>query len=423
MDEFLQIADKVNKFHNSLKKYCRFRPETKQIKIVELKILKDNAKRILRSKSLDESVQLVLFQRYKTLSRTINECLELLKEQQLEESNLQDLFEEGKVEEEIGEEEEEEESEPFCEVENFTMAALDLGLALKIIDKFNGDSLELGHFLETVDLLKAYSANVPEANLITFIKTRLVSSAHGAIEGATTIDEAKQLLTTKFAVKLTPMACEAELKQIRQHKQTITEFGKSVEQLAAKLATAHVSTKTFANEAAADAIVQPVAINAFITGLGNPQTAFFVKARNPPTLNRAISDALEVVPVKNEEINWYQSYKAGGSYRHSRGMRPGNGNFNRRGNYRGRGYHHGPENNFNHHSQRGHGRGRGGRGHFRNSYQGPSHGNSTNHRRNGNTQHTCNCVHGGNEQEREPSTRNENPAREEVNVIQELFRE
>lgn len=89
---------------------------------------------------------------------------------------------------------------------------LELGIALKVVEKFSGESLELGHFLEILDLLKAYSAEVPEAEILIFLKTRLVGAAHGAIEGAATLEAAKQALRTKFAVKLTPTACEAELK-------------------------------------------------------------------------------------------------------------------------------------------------------------------------------------------------------------------
>lgn len=118
-------------------------------------------------------------------------------------------------------------------------ARLVLALALKIFDKFNGNSLEVGHFLETIDLLKTYSEGVPEQVLLTFLKTRLVRVAHGAIENAVTVDAAKQALQTKFAMLLTPTACEAELKMARQNKKSITEYGKEVEQLAAKLATAH----------------------------------------------------------------------------------------------------------------------------------------------------------------------------------------
>lgn len=163
----------------------------------------------------------------------------------------------------------------------------------------------------------------------------MVGPAHGSIENVNTKQEAKEALQNKFAVKLTPIACEAELKLASQKQLSITDFGKQVEKLAAQLATAHVSAKTFPNEAAAHAIVQPAAINAFISGISNPQMAFFVRAKNPPTLNRAISDALEVAPNKNNEVHWYQPAT---SWRYQRNGYRGRGfnNSSSRANFRGR---------------------------------------------------------------------------------------
>lgn len=127
------------------------------------------------------------------------------------------------------------------------------------------------------------------------MKTWLIGSVHGTIEGATTVVEAKRKLIDKFSVRLAPTACEADrAKRAIYHKirkNDRTTYRK-----------AYMSSKTFTSEVAADAIVQPVAINAFISGLNNNQIAFFVKARNPPNLNRAISDALEVVPINKEVV-------------------------------------------------------------------------------------------------------------------------
>lgn len=309
---------------------------------------------------------------------------------------------------------------------------LDLGLALKLVAKFEGESLQLGNFLETVDLLKEYSEGVSDGEMIKFLKTRLVGPAHGTIESAATLTEAKKAIIDKFAVKLTPTACEAELKLASQKKLTITEFGKEVEQLAARLASAHVSTKTFPNEAAADAIVQPAAISAFIGGLNNQNTAFFVKARNPMTLNKAISDALEVLPEKREEAHWYQ---AGPSWISGRGRGRG-GNFSRgfRGRYssqnrnNGQNYGNNNNNNNNNHNgnyqQRGTNRGRGGRGHFRgnNNHSNNNNNGNNNNRQGRNTGHSCNCVQG--EQQRPNNARPQNQQQnEEVNTMEELFRE
>ncbi|XP_062713411.1 uncharacterized protein LOC134290317 [Aedes albopictus] len=49
---------------------------------------------------------------------------------------------------------------------------LDLSIALKVVERFEGESLQLEHFIETLDLLKAYSEDVPEATILAFLKTR-----------------------------------------------------------------------------------------------------------------------------------------------------------------------------------------------------------------------------------------------------------
>lgn len=75
------------------------------------------------------------------------------------------------------------------------------------------------------------------------------------------------------------------------------DFGSEIEKLTTKLAAALVPNNTFATEAATFNIVQPIAVQAFIAGLKNPQTAFFLKARNPTTLNKTISDAQRNCPL------------------------------------------------------------------------------------------------------------------------------
>lgn len=62
---------------------------------------------------------------------------------------------------------------------------------------------------------------------------------------------------------------------IKQKKLSLSEYGQQINELAAKLAGAHVSKGTFADKAAADAIVQPIAVKAFMNGLRDPKTHFF----------------------------------------------------------------------------------------------------------------------------------------------------
>lgn len=410
MDRFLSIVDELHQVEISLKKFSKFKPETKKAKTNKLLAFKQECKEILEHKELSEEVRSILITKYKNIRETVHHCIKILKgknpesEEYIEEQEVVEEEESGSVES----------LDSDSEGESSTMATLDLSLALKIVDKFSGDSLELGHFLETVDLLKAYSQGVAEANILVFLKTRLVGPAHGSIEGATTVDRAKQLLTQKFAVQLTPTACEAELKQARQKQKSITEFGKEVEQLAAKLATAYVSNGTFANESAASAIVQPVATSAFTAGLNNSQTAFFVKARNPQNLNRAISDALEVLPTRGEEVNFYGSPRDWRSSRsrgyNARGRVANYQNF--RGTFRGR--YNNPNqnnNNNNYQYQRGNGAGRGRRGQDQrqqNNRDDENPNNNNNRRRNANVAE-------------EPQQAQQQQHREEANVG-EFFR-
>lgn len=95
---------------------------------------------------------------------------------------------------------------------------LDLGIALKLVEKCNGEAEKLTSCFEAVDLLKDYYADVPEADMLNFFKTRLIGPAHGVINGAATLAEAKKLLKDKFAIKFSPQAIESEMVGIKQKK-------------------------------------------------------------------------------------------------------------------------------------------------------------------------------------------------------------
>lgn len=215
---------------------------------------------------------------------------------------------------------------------------------------------------------------------------------------------------------------------LKQSQKSISDFGSEMEKLSAKLAAAHVSMGTFANEAAAVNIVEPIAVQSFIDGLKDPSTKFFLKARNPPTLNKAISDALECQATPNTDTNdnmmalWCSS---SGSGRH--------GNFRARG---GRGYggYRGYQNN------RGRGNGRG-RGHYQNHYQERNFDSSNQsqfynqgrgsrgnrppryNNNNNNRTHAANVAEHAPEQSRprQPANQQTNQPTEEANLI-DLFR-
>lgn len=191
---------------------------------------------------------------------------------------------------------------------NTKSARLDINLALKLVKPFDGANTLLTAYIESVELLLDYAEGVSEKDIIKFLKTTLTGTAHGVIDPANTIKEAYSLLRTRFSVHLTPLAVEKELTALKQGTKSITEFGHEMEKMATKLAAAHVSSGNFTTEFAAHNIVNPIVVRAFIQGLNEANTRFFLQARNPLTLNKAISDALECEPIEDRSTAlWYQA--------------------------------------------------------------------------------------------------------------------
>ena len=219
---------------------------------------------------------------------------------------------------------------------------------------------------------------------------------------------------------------ESEMHCLKQNQKTIADFGSEIEKLSAKLAAAHVSSGTFASEAAAANIVQPIAVEAFIDGLKDPATKFFLRARNPLSLNKAISDALECTPSTSKSTNetalwcgfqWQGQNNTG----RNRGFSRGRGSYGGRGRgnyqtYRGRG---GNFQNF-------HGRGRGSyqqnqQGSGRGSSRGGNYGgNQYQNQRGHNNPHAANIAEQNPPQQQQRHNNQQQPS-EEANLI-DLFR-
>lgn len=238
----------------------------------------------------------------------------------------------------------------FEESDQIMANRLDLGLAIKMVDKFSGAVETLESWISDVMVLRDHENEVPEADFLRFMRSRLIGAAGGSIERENRIEEAYTALRRKFAIRLTPIAVEAELRQVKQKNKSITDFGQEVEKLAAKLAAAHVSKGTFPTEAASYPIVQPIAVSTFINGLKDHNTAFLTLSRNPETLPSAISHALELQNNSvQESVLWAQTGQYSGRGRGPwRGGNRGNNRGNR-GNNRGngRGYGH-RENGYRH---------------------------------------------------------------------------
>lgn len=299
-----------------------------------------------------------------------------------------------------------------------TMAnRLDLGLAVKLVDKFSGSAEQLESWIADVTVLRTHETDVAEGSFLQFMRSRLTGSARGVIDACTTIEAAYTALRQRFAIQLTPIAVEAELKALKQKKQTIADFGAEVEKLATKLAAAHVSQGTFPTEAAANPIVQPIAVNTFINGLSNRNAAFLTLSRNPNSLTSAVSTALEVNEKVDQESAFWAQGNHNANYNYSGGRNKHRGGNNSRHN-RNRGY-------------RGGGRGNGNRGNGNHRHHNDNYRQNDNHHRNDNPRHRgenqrrgAHNAHVAQEvaplqQQQQPQPQ---PRREEAN-LGELFRE
>ena len=153
---------------------------------------------------------------------------------------------------------------------------VDLTLAIRIVEKYDGDAATLENWLNDVDVLHEHDTEVSPANFLSFMKSRLIGAARGTIDSATSLEEAKLALRLRFGVKLTPIAVEAELRSLRQKNKSVVEFAADIEKLSTKLAAAWVAKQPtlFPNEAAAKPVIEPVAVDTFIQGLKDQSVAY-----------------------------------------------------------------------------------------------------------------------------------------------------
>ena len=104
MEKLFLIEGKINQIYTSLKKFSKFKPTTRQAKIVELITLKDEARNSIKNTQLSEEVRVILGEKYRQLCEKVSECLKLLKRNNIDEETLS---EHSTGEEEIEESEEE----------------------------------------------------------------------------------------------------------------------------------------------------------------------------------------------------------------------------------------------------------------------------------------------------------------------------
>lgn len=426
MDRFFIITDIIAKRYVSLKKHASFSANTTKIKVLELINLKEELKVLVTDKRFDSETRKILTIRYGLLREQINECIKLLTGKTLNTTVDSSTEEEDEKEEEEAEEEVLDKlAQEFLNASDSDLSdgeelkmppKLDLNIALKVVKPFDGSAINLQSYIESIELLSDYAEEVPQDEIIKFLKITLTGTARGAFDGITTVDAAVAALQTRFSVKLTPKAVENEMASKRQSNKSITEYGQELEKLSAKLAAAHVSQGTFATEAAAGKIVDMVAVRSFVEGLQNPTTQFLLRARNPTTLNKAISDALECSQDASKSSSDTALWC---SYGHQNRQQNRNNSWRGRGNNRGRGYY---NNRGNSSTNRGRGNSHGsrGRGNY-NQYDRQNHTRNNDNRNNNNRQHSVNAAEQQQQQQQQNSQNQNRNTDEEANLV-ELFR-
>ncbi|EDS43275.1 conserved hypothetical protein [Culex quinquefasciatus] len=202
---------------------------------------------------------------------------------------------------------------------------LDLSLAIRVVGKYDGDAAELENWLNDVTVLRAGQSTVDEAVFVQFMNNRLTGAARVAVT--------------------------AELRGLKQKDKSLVDFGNEIEKVAARLAAAWVSKQQqlFPTEAATRPIVEPIAVEAFINGLKDQSKVLQMRSRNPETLTKALSDALEIhAQPMPEEVMWtYASYSNPGFRGRGRGKKgkfkgnrgfQNNRNFENQNDYNQQGY-------------------------------------------------------------------------------------
>lgn len=406
MEEFFVLVDQITSIHLSLKKFATFTVATKQAKINQIKTIQADLKKIIKHRQIGAEARAFLIKRYRLLGPKFAECFNLLKVAKNSEEN---------TDEETSDEESAEETDfsDIGEEENKMPPKLDLNVALKVVKPFDGSAINLQSYIESIELLKDYAEEVPEGDIVKFLKITLTGTARGVFDGIGTVDDAIAALKTRFSVKLTPKAVENEMVSKQQSNKSISDFGDEISKLASKLAAAHVSQGTFASESAASNLVESVAVRAFVGGLKDPTTQFLLKARNPATLNKAISDALECGPGSskpNETALWFTGNQRG----HSSGRGRGNRGNSRgtRGNYHNNSQQNNGSYNGNYHNNNNNRRGR-------NRYN-----NNNNNGNNGRNRHVANIAQQESATQATPAAQqtNQNQVRQEDANLIDLFR-
>lgn len=272
---------------------------------------------------------------------------------------------------EIGKVQEIEENRENQEIKNRIMAhTFDLRTAtnlLPVMDNTEEVTKRLIDSLEMYDLLVGPSE---KTLLIHFVlKTRLSEAAKVRLKSEYSSiaellkDMRHHLLPQKSDTSLMHRLCTA-----KQGKETLENFGKTIESLFVDLTV----TQAKGNSSAYEILKknnERIAISSFANGLKDSQLSTVIRARNYDSLKDAIRGALDEENPRSESAQIFhargkhsgrRNFHRGNSRQSNRGNSYQNSRGNSRGNFRGnnRGYSRGNSNSYRGNSNRGNSNGR-----------------------------------------------------------------
>lgn len=173
----------------------------------------------------------------------------------------------------------------------------DLGMAIKIIPEFSGESSKIHKFLSCCDIVlnphKDDENN--NADFLSFIITKLNGQAYNIVKSKkfNSWGELKAALITRFATVKSAEQIQSELVNSKQGGLDVKAFALKIEELLSELNDACIASEGFDSTVYFEGINEKIAIKSFCDGLRDRELKTLVKACQFTELKLAIQKAIE----------------------------------------------------------------------------------------------------------------------------------
>lgn len=221
---------------------------------------------------------------------------------------------------------------------NLAMEKFDLKTASSLLPLMNGTESVTRQLIEGIDLYNALLDEQGKKALTTYVlKTRLTLSAKLKLK--TSYDNNENLikdLKVHCITKQSASALASKLHSIRQGSNSISDFGKVIEDLMVNLTLSQTDNDENAIKIL-NKVNEKIAINSFANGLNNHELRTIMKARGYTTLSEVIRGAQDEDMNKTAQVFHMKSkFRNTGNqqnYRYNKehnGRKPHNGRYQNR---------------------------------------------------------------------------------------------